>query len=70
MLNPTWVYHATEEAKIVSAEEAQTLYGTGWCDCPKKAKEVKAPPVGESLGIAKTVKPAAKKRGPKPKANK
>jgi hypothetical protein len=44
MENPTWVYHATEEAKIVSGEEAAELYKKGWCDCPKKAKETKSEP--------------------------
>ncbi|MCK5602025.1 hypothetical protein KAR91_09155 [Candidatus Pacearchaeota archaeon] len=61
---PTWKYHAKEEAKIVDSDDALEA---GWFDCPKKAKEAKAPPVGESLGIAKVAKPKTKKRGPKAK---
>lgn len=29
-----WVYHETEEPKIVTKEEAETLYNDGWKDSP------------------------------------
>lgn len=35
---PTWVYHKTNPAKVVSEKEAQKLYKNGWFDCPTKAK--------------------------------
>jgi hypothetical protein len=36
MLNPTYVYHPEQPAKIVSAEEAKNLYRQGWYDTPAK----------------------------------
>jgi len=30
-----WIYHATEEPKIVNADEAQAFYDDGWKDSPR-----------------------------------
>ena len=38
MSNKKWVYHATEDAKIVSGEEAEELYKQGWADSPAAFK--------------------------------
>lgn len=31
-----WIYHATEEPKIVDADQATVFYGEGWEDSPAK----------------------------------
>ena len=46
-----WVYHATEDAKIV--DDAQAYYDKGWADSPAKFGEVK---LVEKSGITKAVK--------------
>jgi len=38
--NPTWVYHKTEKAKVVSAADAQEFYELGWADSPAAAMKV------------------------------
>lgn len=34
-MSQCWIYHATEEPKIVEAEEAQSYYDDGWKDSPR-----------------------------------
>jgi hypothetical protein len=46
MKAPTWVYHRTEEAKIVDKCEAEILYHQGWADSPARFKE--SPPDKEA----------------------
>lgn len=33
-MSRTWIYHATEEPKIVDMDEAQSYYDDGWKDSP------------------------------------
>lgn len=47
--NPRWVYHPTEKAMAVEAEEAEELYKQGWFDNPS------------CKGAEKKVKPEVKK---------
>lgn len=35
-MSQVWVYHETEEPKIVDSKEAQALYEDGWADSPAK----------------------------------
>ena len=53
MSHRRWVYHATEEAKIVDSETAEELYKQGWCDHPDKcevAESVVAGPIAVAEG--------------------
>lgn len=34
-MSRTWIYHATEEPKIVEMEDAQSYYDDGWKDSPR-----------------------------------
>ncbi len=34
MREPTYVYHVTEEAKVVDKAQAEELYKKGWADTP------------------------------------
>ena len=34
-MSKCWIYHETEEPKIVEAEEAQSYYDDGWKDSPR-----------------------------------
>ena len=44
MSNPTWVYHHTEKAKIVEADEAEKLFKSGWSDTPNPEKPKRGRP--------------------------
>ena len=35
-MSKCWVYHKTEEPKIVDRDEAQACYDNGWADSPAK----------------------------------
>lgn len=56
--NATYVYHKTEEAKIVSEEEALELYKQGWFDSPKAAEdsEVENQPGEDGTVLYKRIK--------------
>ena len=63
----TWVYHETEEPKIVDSEDAQELYDNGWKDSPRyfvkttdfgvdPDDEIKVQQLGEAIeGIAESL---------------
>ena len=34
MGNRTWIYHTTEEPKIIDADDKESFYEDGWCDSP------------------------------------
>lgn len=34
-MSRTWIYHETEEPKIVNTDEAQAFYDDGWKDSPR-----------------------------------
>lgn len=59
-MSKCWIYHATEEPKIVEAEDAQAFYDDGWKDSPRyfvkttdfnvdPDDEVKVQQLGESI---------------------
>jgi hypothetical protein len=35
-MSKCWIYHETEDPKIVDAEEAESYYKEGWADSPAK----------------------------------
>lgn len=39
MGQPTWIYHATEAAKIVDSDECEQHYKEGWADSPAAFKD-------------------------------
>lgn len=43
MGHPTWVYHDTEEAKVVDSDDCETLVKDGWRDSPGNTDKIVTP---------------------------
>lgn len=74
--NLRWVYHPTQEAKVVTNDEAYKLYEDGWYDTPAKfpkageEKKVEVVEISEPKGLPgndSEVSIEAKKRGRPPR---
>lgn len=44
MGHPTWVYHDTEEAKVVDSDDCEALAKDGWRDSPGNTDKIVTPP--------------------------
>lgn len=50
ILGPTWVYHATEPARIVRSQSELDRLGPGWCDSPAQTTPPEPEPVAVKRG--------------------